>query len=891
MKTNKTTLSLIMLLLVASVSFGQNLKPLAREVQKAHQQRTSFTKIDDLLTTHHDNNLSELVSKDVRDAQLFNYDKSIADQIITEHYQALTFDITIENHLKTIEVVAVNETFNNYTLSTSSGIIPELDSRGVHYRGIVIGEENSSIVAISIFKDELIGLISIQNKGNFNLGKLSSHNYHVLYNDSNLEQVMPFSCLSDELKSHDTSSSINFQAKNNSPDDFCINVYLELDYGIYQNRGNSITNSEIFATGLFNQTAAIYQNEIVSLQISEIFVWDIPDSYNIDTTLVALEQFRDDRPNFNGDLAHLIQYKSGGGGGIAYVDQLCGIAPYGVNVLDTDYSILPTYSREVSVLTHEIGHNLGSRHTHACAWNGNNTTIDDYGNVFPSGSPIPDADGELCVDLNNPKLNIVPTLMSYYDVYHATSYSLSNGLGTQPGDLIRSEILSATCISLCNPFDCATTISSFPYSESFESSFGDWEQDTGDDFDWERNANGTQSYTTGPSSAADGSFYAYVEASNPNNPNKTTILKSPCFDLSGQNGINISFAYHMDGSGIGTLELEVSDDGGSTWTSLWSRSGEQSNDWLAANVDLSPYSGSIIQLRYVGTTTSSFAGDIAIDDIILFEEAACNASTTISSFPYSESFESSFGAWEQDTGDDFDWVRDANGTPSYLTGPSSAADGSFYAYVEASGSNNPNKTTILESPCFDFSGENGINLSFAYHMYGIFMGTLELEISINGGLSWFTLWSESGNQGNQWLTANVDLGDYAGSTIQLRFSGTTSIGVQSDMAIDDITVTTSLFGSSNSPITENTVVPIDSDVLLYPNPADDYVMVDSREIASDVINIRILNMLGKEVFNTQLNDDDNGLFRVLTDQFAPGTYMIVLRTNSGESINKRLIVQ
>uniref|UniRef100_UPI00262B50F7 M14 family zinc carboxypeptidase n=1 Tax=uncultured Psychroserpens sp. TaxID=255436 RepID=UPI00262B50F7 len=55
--------------------------------------------------------------------------------------------------------------------------------------------------------------------------------------------------------------------------------------------------------------------------------------------------------------------------------------------------------------------------------------------------------------------------------------------------------------------------------------------------------------------------------------------------------------------------------------------------------------------------------------------------SSISSFPYSESFETagSFGLWTNDTGDDFDWTNkaeegDGNSTPSADTGPSLASD-------------------------------------------------------------------------------------------------------------------------------------------------------------------------------------------------------------------------
>lgn len=169
-------------------------------------------------------------------------------------------------------------------------------------------------------------------------------------------------------------------------------------------------------------------------------------------------------------------------------------------------------------------------------------------------------------------------------------------------------------------------------------------------------------------------------------------------------------------------------------------------------------------------------------------------SSTVSSFPYAESFESNDG-WTQVTGDDGNWVRDSGGTPSNSTGPSSGADGSFYMFLEAStngspGQVGPNASVILESPCFDLSGESAASFSFSNHMYGSNMGSLSFEASTNG-TSWTVLWNQSGNQGNQWNDVSVDLDSYAGEAeLKLRFVGTTGSSWQSDLAIDNLELTT-----------------------------------------------------------------------------------------------------
>ncbi|WP_075341991.1 M36 family metallopeptidase [Tenacibaculum agarivorans] len=168
-------------------------------------------------------------------------------------------------------------------------------------------------------------------------------------------------------------------------------------------------------------------------------------------------------------------------------------------------------------------------------------------------------------------------------------------------------------------------------------------------------------------------------------------------------------------------------------------------------------------------------------------------SSTVNSFPYGESFEANDG-WTQASGDDGNWVRDANGTPSSGTGPSAGADGSFYMFLEAStngstGQIGSNATAILQSPCFDLSSLTSATFSFSNHMFGTSVGSLRLEASTDG-TTWTSIWNQSGNQGNQWNSVSVNLGAYVGEAeVRLRFVGTTGTSWSSDIAIDDLALT------------------------------------------------------------------------------------------------------
>ena len=144
------------------------------------------------------------------------------------------------------------------------------------------------------------------------------------------------------------------------------------------------------------------------------------------------------------------------------------------------------------------------------------------------------------------------------------------------------------------------------------------------------------------------------------------------------------------------------------------------------------------------------------------------------------------GDWVNSTDDDIDWTLHSGSTPSTDTGPSSACEGSYYMYVEASG--NVTQTAILKGPCFDLSSLSGPALTFCYHMYGANMWDLTLEVSDDNCASWIPVWSLSGNQGDSWYEAVINLSTYSGSTIKVRFVGVTGSSYTSDMAIDYITV-------------------------------------------------------------------------------------------------------
>jgi len=308
---------------------------------------------------------------------------------------------------------------------------------GLFYQGRIKGRPES-MAAISIFNNEVTGVISTPEEGNRILGhyKGADPRLHLLHADEQMAERPDFNCLSPDNEIEYRPEDLRAQPglRSAAP---CVRLYLEVDNDIFKDKGGQDGTLQ-YVTGMFNQVAALYANENISLSLSQVFIWNSTSPYSGSDTYTLLTQFQRTRTSFNGDAAELITYKAGGG--IAVVDGLC--RPYssfkmGVAGVGRFYSNLPTYSFSVMVVAHELGHILGSQHTHACVWNGNNTAIDacpGYTEGNCSATERTPAGGG--------------TIMSYCHV-NTVGINFSKGFGAQPGNLIRNRIAAATCLQVC----------------------------------------------------------------------------------------------------------------------------------------------------------------------------------------------------------------------------------------------------------------------------------------------------------------------------------------------------------------------------------------------------------------------------------------------------------
>ena len=195
------------------------------------------------------------------------------------------------------------------------------------------------------------------------------------------------------------------------------------------------------------------------------------------------------------------------------------------------------------------------------------------------------------------------------------------------------------------------------------------------------------------------------------------------------------------------------------------------------------------------------------------DDGSCVSCDSLYVAPFTETFDDasyivggSVGPWGpfnngwspfSTNGANWNWTLWNGATSSFNTGPSADVSGTGnYMYTETSGAGS-NKNAELRSYCIDASAVTNPALGFYYHMFGATQGTL--QVNINGD----SAWSMTGDQGDQWYQAQVDLSAYAGGNIFVQFFGFTGTSFTSDMAIDEVSVSSGLVAGCTDPIAIN----------------------------------------------------------------------------------------
>lgn len=407
------------------ISFGGKAQHKVYEKVLSLQKRNSVTKFTSIfLPSTNQSFVSDSIFKLGSKVMEFTVSEAQLKTLQKQKPNLLNFSIPISNskHLD-LMLIPIDIFGPSYRVVNSKNQIVEVE-KGLYYQGIIVGD-SLSVVTISISQGELSGIIS-NTSGNFNFGKLKNSGRYVLYNDKDLLKKSDFTCgVSDSKTNTMRAAELINSPKTYTLDCNAIQIYFEADSSLFALNNFSLTTTANYVTTLFAQVAVLYSNESITVQISELKIWDTTDPYFevYPNTGPLLGAFKTQiGMNFNGDIAHLLTPRANGG----RADDIDGVFTKGAAIsagITNTIELVPIYSYNVEVVTHEIGHHLGSPHTHSCTWPGG--PIDNC--MYPEGN---------CGAYGPPIVN-GGTIMSYCHIFYTINFN--NGFGPLPGNLIRNH--------------------------------------------------------------------------------------------------------------------------------------------------------------------------------------------------------------------------------------------------------------------------------------------------------------------------------------------------------------------------------------------------------------------------------------------------------------------
>ncbi|MDQ0594090.1 hypothetical protein QFZ37_002459 [Chryseobacterium ginsenosidimutans] len=443
----------------AVFGFSQNMKPVAQKVSEYHAQKKNFEKYDLFTVNKTSEKLAEY-KRAATDISVINVDAKQLKKLVYEKPEYLEISFPFDGKQITLELYKNQIFTNDFKVTTNKGEIVNY-TPGAYYQGIVKGD-NQSIVAFSFFNNDIVGVASTMELGNVILGKVKNSTDFVSYSDAKLTGLNPFICGVDELAENQKQKvSFDPNAQKNTGKVLtqnCVRIYYEVCYTPYVNNGSSTTTTSNWLTAIHNNISTLYNNDDIRIALNEINIWTTADPYT-GTPNANLASFRANRQTFNGDLAHLVNQPSTTS--VAYVNSLCTTSRHAYSGASQTYSNVPVYSWTIEAMTHEMGHSLGSPHTHACAWNGNSTAIDGCG---PAAGYSEGCNGPL------PSSAVKGTIMSYCHLVSGVGINFANGFGLQPGALIRNTVDSKACLGTDCTTACTTTVTGMSISNITQSS-------------------------------------------------------------------------------------------------------------------------------------------------------------------------------------------------------------------------------------------------------------------------------------------------------------------------------------------------------------------------------------------------------------------------------------
>ena len=288
-----------------SFGFSQNLKPIAEKVKNSQSANKTFVKYN-LFTENQSVQKQNMYKAAAEGITVMELNKNEIQRINTERPEAMEMTFPFEGKNITVELVKNTFFTHDFKINTDKGYANY--TPGVYYHGIVKGD-NESLVALSFFNNDVVGVTSVKNIGNIVIGKAKNSDDFVSYNDQKLKGQNPFSCSADELLENQKMSGPSYNPKTmtDKKTDNCVRIYYEVGFGPYTLNGSNVTTTTNWATAMHNNVSTLYANDGITVALSEIFIWTAGADPYTGTPSEILNKFRTGRPTFNGDIAQLLR--------------------------------------------------------------------------------------------------------------------------------------------------------------------------------------------------------------------------------------------------------------------------------------------------------------------------------------------------------------------------------------------------------------------------------------------------------------------------------------------------------------------------------------------------------------------------------------------------------
>lgn len=458
MKKTSTMILAFCLILIIQTAIAQPGTPIEAMVSR-QKLATSLHSVDGIFNVDYSKTL-ESVAQYVTNADFLKLNTMALKTMLEQKNEGIRIHLPNGNgQFFEIDMVQFNILATGFKVNEEgeNGRVTANYNSGLYYRGVVNGMPGS-FAAFSFFENEMYGVFSIPGVGNYSITPntmiAARGTDYILYNDADLKIIRNTpECKSDEMLVERLESNLAGRNVYNNCKD--VEVMLTADYATYVSRSSSSTNVANYLTSIFNVLSVIYRNEGIYTSIKSLNVNTASDDYQslAQSSTAFLDKFGQLTMNNLGgaDLAHLVSTRYNGTmGGVAWLDVLCYnynasqfSGPYAFSNIYANETIgtFPTYTWNVEVLTHEMGHNLGSNHTHNCtAWSGG--PIDGCAPTYNAGY----AEGT-CANGPLPSGTVKGTIMSYCHLLNYVGISFSNGFGPQPGNFVRNRVSTRTCVA------------------------------------------------------------------------------------------------------------------------------------------------------------------------------------------------------------------------------------------------------------------------------------------------------------------------------------------------------------------------------------------------------------------------------------------------------------